>query len=401
MCLRYHVVALIVVMTCSIFDGALADSGIWEVTFALDVSNDGTVVGSSSDSMFRWTQIGGFEELPTLDHDCKVFTAGGTSGISSDGSKIAGTFACEAFLWSEVDGIQGIGFLPGGVTSRARAISEDGESIVGWGTVGIYDNGKLVGTSLGEGFRWNREDGIQGLGFLPSGTWSRVLDVSPDGSTVVGYAEGANGRALPVRWNAAGQIEQLEIPASSVSGFAAGASNDGTVVGGDLRDDIPNGGMAIRWLADGSFQLLGVLPGQVNSGVSDVSANGSVIIGGSGSIPIVYTDAAGMRPLENILIAQGVDLSDWSELQYVLRISPNGRYLVGGGLTIDNREAGFVAKLALWGDVNQDDTVDLLDISAFVDRLINDKDSYEADINQDGAVDLLDISPFVELIVDQ
>ena len=52
----------------------------------------------------------------------------------------------------------------------------------------------------------------------------------------------------------------------------------------------------------------------------------------------------------------------------------------------------------LLGDVNLDGVVDLLDVTPFVDLLMNANFQLEADINQDGTVDLLDVQPFVDLL---
>ena len=52
----------------------------------------------------------------------------------------------------------------------------------------------------------------------------------------------------------------------------------------------------------------------------------------------------------------------------------------------------------LLGDVNQDGTVNLLDVSPFVDRISNGEYQQEADTNLDGHVNLLDIEPFVDLL---
>ena len=50
------------------------------------------------------------------------------------------------------------------------------------------------------------------------------------------------------------------------------------------------------------------------------------------------------------------------------------------------------------GDVNHDGTVDLLDISPFVNQLTNGNFSLEADVNGDGTVNLLDVAPFVRIL---
>ena len=52
----------------------------------------------------------------------------------------------------------------------------------------------------------------------------------------------------------------------------------------------------------------------------------------------------------------------------------------------------------LLGDVNGDGSVDLLDVSPFVNALAGGPFVPEADINQDGVVNLLDVQPFVALL---
>jgi len=62
-------------------------------------------------------------------------------------------------------------------------------------------------------------------------------------------------------------------------------------------------------------------------------------------------------------------------------------------LSVAEVEAG-----CLLGDINQDDTVNFLDISPFISLLSAGGFSCEADINEDGEVNFLDISPFITLL---
>ena len=50
------------------------------------------------------------------------------------------------------------------------------------------------------------------------------------------------------------------------------------------------------------------------------------------------------------------------------------------------------------GDVNQDGSIDLLDVGPFVDLLTSGEFLCEADVNEDMGVNLLDVGPFVELL---
>ena len=52
----------------------------------------------------------------------------------------------------------------------------------------------------------------------------------------------------------------------------------------------------------------------------------------------------------------------------------------------------------LLGDVNQDGTINLLDVEPFVDLLSTGEFQVEADINGDGFVNLLDVGLFVDLL---
>jgi len=55
-------------------------------------------------------------------------------------------------------------------------------------------------------------------------------------------------------------------------------------------------------------------------------------------------------------------------------------------------------KSCLPGDVNGDDSVDLLDVTPFVNAVTGGTFQCEADINEDGSVNLLDVTPFVDLL---
>src|SRR5688572_9166305 len=68
----------------------------------------------------------------------------------------------EAFRWSPLGGMVGMGYLTGATDSVAEGISPDGTVIVGksgtWNSV--------------QAFRWTRASGMIGLGDLPGGSFS-------------------------------------------------------------------------------------------------------------------------------------------------------------------------------------------------------------------------------------
>src|SRR5262245_44852383 len=82
-----------------------------------------------------------------------------------------------------------LGFLGGGTSSQASALSDDGTTVVGWGTSSSAPN---------EAFVWTAGGGIQGLG--TNGLRSSFAEaVSGDGSVVVGSVRDARGDAQPFR----------------------------------------------------------------------------------------------------------------------------------------------------------------------------------------------------------
>ena len=66
-------------------------------------------------------------------------------------------------------------------------------------------------------------------------------------------------------------------------------------------------------------------------------------------------------------------------------------------VTIDGRVL-TIEPIAIFGDVNQDGVVNLLDVQPFIDLLNSGGFEAEGDINQDGVVNLLDVGPFITVL---
>ena len=127
--------------------------------------------------------------------------------------------------------------------------------------------------------------GITPLGDLPGGTTNtRPERVSDDGTTVVGYSSATLGNEA-FRWTAGSGIVGLGTLGPSISQLDSGAygvSADGSVVVGGSQTAGGNGPNAFRWTAATGMVNLGTFPGtdtRLSSGASDVSADGSVVIG--------------------------------------------------------------------------------------------------------------------------
>jgi len=114
------------------------------------------------------------------------------------GWRIAGSDTT-AFRWSSVGGFEDLGDLPGGlVYGYALRVSADGRVVVGFGH----------STSGREGIKWTEAEGMIGLGDLPGGLFeSTVYSISPDGALLGGWGYSDSGREAVI-WEAGGPIQR-------------------------------------------------------------------------------------------------------------------------------------------------------------------------------------------------
>ena len=124
--------------------------------------------------------------------------------ISLDGSNVVGlriSGYTEAFLWTQEDGMVGLGDLPGGAfSSHANGVSANGSTVVG---ISDSDSGT-------EAFLWTQEDGMVGLGDLPGGAFSSYANgVSANGSIVVGISSSDSVREAFI-WDSTNGMRSLK-----------------------------------------------------------------------------------------------------------------------------------------------------------------------------------------------
>jgi probable HAF family extracellular repeat protein len=209
-------------------------------SFALGVNDDGSVVvgmGSSASGYeaFRWTQAGGMVGLGDLTGGSFFSEA---YGVSGNGAVVVGYSTSangqEAFRWTQAGGMVGLGDLAGGgFESVAYGVNSDGSVVVGSG---------LNASSSFEAFRWTQAGGMQsvtdwltaaGVTVAPGYLLGSAVDVSADGSTVVGQAYGASGdEAYLARVSAVGSgsvslagLQQSLLEASRAGDMTLGMSN--------------------------------------------------------------------------------------------------------------------------------------------------------------------------------
>jgi probable HAF family extracellular repeat protein len=239
---------------------------------------------------------------------------------------------------------------------------------------------------------------MQNLGTL-GGLESIAMDVSADGSVVVGWARNASGQNRAFRWTEAG-IQDLGTLGGGES-RAYGVSDDGKVVVGWAYN--ASGYMrAFRWTAEGGMQDLGTLPGRRDSWANGASADGSVVVGGAG----VYSDLNSMRAIRWDAVNGMQDLNQLyanllqggSILHYAVSVSPDGRYIVGYGFNAATRRGeAFLLDtgprcVAHNGDVDNNGCVDDADLLAVLFGFGQSGSNLgRVDVNCDGTVDDADL----------
>lgn len=226
-----------------------------------------------------------------------------------------------------------LGQLVGGTASEAEAVSADARCVAGTAST----------PQTGQGFRWTAGGGLEGLGFLPGGEpfGSQARDVSADGSVVVGSSaispcrQDADFCDEAYRWTAAGGMVGLGQLAGSASGSTgSGVSADGSVVVGGSGS--LEGPQAFRWTSEAGMTGLGDLPGGIFSSVAfDVSADGIVVVGRgaseAGTEAFLWTP--GLR-----MVGLG-DLAGGAFGSSAVAVSADGATVVGHGTSATGDEA--------------------------------------------------------------
>ncbi len=105
------------------------------------------------------------------------------------------------FRWTSATGTAGLGDLPGGIfKSFAEDVSADGSTIVGWRESG----------SGREAFLWTASGEMVGLGDLGGGEFlSEGWGISGDGATIVGRATTVSGAEAFI-WDATNKMRSLQ-----------------------------------------------------------------------------------------------------------------------------------------------------------------------------------------------
>jgi len=246
---------------------------------ARGASADGlVVVGQAGEAAILWTPDGGVQI---------IVETGLAHGVSADGSVIVGETPgangrASAFLWTEADGVQSLGYLAGdgtGALDEAKAldVSDDGSVVIGHSNAGAETDFNF------RAFRWTEAGGMVSLGTLDDGdnTASFAYGVSGDGLVVVGSSNTAEDRGQTAfRWTEAGGMVSLGRLNDGNVSEAFDVSEDGSVIVGQAANGAANNSLrAFRWTEETGLVVLEGAGSATLIRANAVSGDGSVIVG--------------------------------------------------------------------------------------------------------------------------
>ena len=317
---------------------------------AVDISDDGKVVVGSSvsgflgttstfltNTTFLWTEETGMvpvEYPATLPSDWNTIPV----AVSADGSAVTGYVGRSnsatriPFVWTEVNGLEVLG-KPASNSSQSQghAVANAASLVVG---------ADVHSDSVEIPLIWTPTDGFGSITLPIQYGQTRIDDLTPDGEVWVGtsevyFPEGPGIRAFMWSETSGAQLLGDLEGGTSLHGqsVATAISNDGGVVVG--YSDSYQGLEAFIWTQQTGMVGLGDLPGgdAFSSVADDISGDGSTVVGassmGGGYRAVVWDADAGIQDLRDLLIANGVDMADYFNLNRAYGVSYDGSAIVG------------------------------------------------------------------------
>jgi probable HAF family extracellular repeat protein len=299
-------------------------TGTW-ANFAL--SADGTVMAANyGGEIYRWTAAGGFQDLGPGDPFSSAI------GISSDGSTIvSGHIGTDGFaspaLWNS-SGVVDLGHPFNGCTSLDNS----------WGSgYGVNENGKVAvglawNCSGAEGFVWTAQRGNDTLGHPAGNHSSRASAISANGQTIVGFWEDPTGPRRPVRWM--NGKHDLFLGATTL-GEATAVTSDGTTIVGQDYGTLTYA-QAFLYSDKKGVLLLGTLAHTPTdqSFANGISDQGKVIGWsgdpfGHGIEAFLWSPSVGMKRVASVLQQLGASIPAGMTLTTADSISADGSTIVG------------------------------------------------------------------------
>ncbi|MBX3402454.1 MAG: hypothetical protein KF699_03480 [Phycisphaeraceae bacterium] len=252
--------------------------------------------------------------------------------ISADGGTIVGTLRNGGpFRLRIGESVEPI-VVPGAMTfTWGIAASGSGDVVVGFDTGGL------------SAFRWTSDTGPIAFG-APEGTvLARGFDLAADGQrAVVASSIAGSGTSRVFRVGTDGSSDDTTITTWVSQGANALAiSGDGLSIAAPVRTLMNEPGPLAIWREGLGVEVVGLPPGAHSVDAAAMSFDGQTVVGAalgsSGVRAYLWSADLGIVDLQTLIVASGVDLSNW-QLQRATGVSSDGLTIVGQGLHRVNGE---------------------------------------------------------------
>lgn len=171
-----------------------------DISFAVDISADGSVIGGRGNTAnWFWTESGGMVEAAPAGFEMRSMTSDGLFMLGRQNTVVNGNTELHAVLWSEDTGtveLDRSNFGPGAIISNAIDATPDAETIVGRVQGVTIEGGPYIWFDQGERGMW-LEDYLldNGLDFAATGYYMfDVFAMSDDGNSFLVQTFNPDGR---------------------------------------------------------------------------------------------------------------------------------------------------------------------------------------------------------------
>jgi uncharacterized membrane protein len=342
-CQRFVGFAAVAAIFCAQACGQPAYYNLGPAANVSGLSADGSVASGylTGGEFFFWTEPGG---QILVGGNAPGNGVGGSAAISDDGTYFSGNSTDPNSQLSEISRyhipsatwqlLGGIGSSSGAEGSSGWGISGNGQSVVGLGWV----NGGSA-----HAIQWTSPGPTQDLGSTVVGNSSRANATNFDGSIVVGWQDGNNGRQAAI-WDQGVQTVLFDSIGDPL-GEASDVSGNGNWVVGQ-------GGFGEPWRynrSTGVVDRLGVIDPNAffpSRGATGISDDGRVVVGFErdfanpfgGQFGTIWLEGQGIQNLTSYALASGVPLPPGLQLTIPLAISADGNTIAG----LDSFFGGFI-----------------------------------------------------------
>jgi uncharacterized membrane protein len=290
-----------------------------------------------------------------------------------------------AFRWTVGGGVDVLSSFPSTDPGVFYDISD--AELSGSGTTVIVDAhicddiSQICGDRIAA--RWTNSNGLELLGTLNGDHSSEIRGSNYDGTVIVGQSKSFDGIATSFRWTA----ETGMIAIGSPSWAAGRVSRDGRVIIQSQFDYLSLGsGTATLWTEEqGVIQFVG-------GRTTDLTSDGSVVIGFDDVGSIVWDARHGRRSLNELLVNEyglASELEGWQEL-YPFQIADDGLTLSGRAISPEGSEYIWLVDLDhplvsnVDGDFNVDGTLDVDDLNRLASAVATGGSLTAYDLTGDG-----------------